>query len=62
MIIMPVYYYVVMNLYDPRDFEGLAPNLINTIDLKAVKPLRGHRGHPREKELPKGSLEESLPS
>jgi oligopeptide transport system substrate-binding protein len=49
MIILPVYYYVVSNLYDERDFTGLTPNLLNTIDLKAVRPLRGHRGHSRDR-------------
>jgi oligopeptide transport system substrate-binding protein len=47
-IILPIYTYVVQNLYDERDFEGLTPNLLNLISLKAVKPLRGHRGRPRE--------------
>jgi oligopeptide transport system substrate-binding protein len=50
MVVLPVYYYVVMNLYDTRDFGGLQPNLVNTIDLKSVVPLRGHRGHPRDKD------------
>ncbi|HYV50319.1 MAG TPA: peptide ABC transporter substrate-binding protein [Dongiaceae bacterium] len=48
MIILPIYYYVVMNLYDPEDFAGLTPNLQNQIMLKAVKPLKGHRGKPRD--------------
>lgn len=48
MIIMPVYTYVVQNLYDDRDFSGLTPNLLNLINLKAVVPLRGHRGRPRD--------------
>jgi oligopeptide transport system substrate-binding protein len=52
MIILPIYYYVVMNLYDARDFEGLTPNLQNQIMLKAVKPLRGHRGKPRQTNVP----------
>jgi oligopeptide transport system substrate-binding protein len=47
-IILPIYTYVVQNLYDERDFEGLTPNLLNLIILKAVKPLRGHRGRPRD--------------
>ena len=47
MIVLPLYYYVVQNLYDERDFAGLKPNLLNLIDLKAVVPLRGHRGRPR---------------
>jgi oligopeptide transport system substrate-binding protein len=47
MIILPIYYYVVQNLYDERDFAGLTPNLMNILELKAVKPLRGHRGRPR---------------
>ena len=50
-IILPIYYYVVMNLYDEADFAGLTPNLQNQIFLKAVTPLRGHRGHPRETRL-----------
>ncbi len=50
-IIMPIYTYVVKNLYDERDFEGLTPNLLNLVTLKAVKPLRGHRGRPRETRL-----------
>jgi len=53
MIILPVYYYVVQNLYDERDFAGLTPNLLNTIELKSIAPLRGHRGVPREKDLPR---------
>jgi oligopeptide transport system substrate-binding protein len=52
MIILPIYYYVVMNLYDSQDFEGLTPNLQNQIVLKAVKPLRGHRGKPRDIHVP----------
>ena len=52
MIILPIYYYVVMNLYDPEDFDGLTPNLKNQIVLKAVKPLRGHRGQPRDLHAP----------
>jgi oligopeptide transport system substrate-binding protein len=56
MIVLPTYYYVVQNLYDERDFDGLTPNLLNTIDLKAIRPLRGHRGHPRQKELPRTEL------
>ncbi|HET9232620.1 MAG TPA: peptide ABC transporter substrate-binding protein [Candidatus Eisenbacteria bacterium] len=51
MIIHPIYYYVVMNMFDEADFSGLTPNLQNQIFLKAVKPLRGHRGHPRETQL-----------
>jgi oligopeptide transport system substrate-binding protein len=47
MVILPLYYYVVQNLYDDRDFAGLKPNLLNHIDLKSVKPLRGHRGRSR---------------
>ena len=58
MIILPVYYYVVMNLYDERDFEGLSPNLVNTIDLKSIKPLRGHRGRPREHSLPSSKVKD----
>ena len=53
MIILPVYYYVVMNLYDTRDFGSLQPNLVNTIDLKSIEPLRGHRGHPRDRDFPR---------
>jgi oligopeptide transport system substrate-binding protein len=52
MIILPIYYYVVMNMYDDADFSGLTPNLQNQITLKAVKPLRGHRGHARETRVP----------
>jgi len=58
MIILPVYYYVVQNLYDDRDFDGLTPNLLNTIELKSVRPLRGHRGHPREKDFPRAETAE----
>ncbi len=47
MVILPLYYYVVQNLYDDRDFSGLKPNLLNHIDLKSIKALRGHRGRPR---------------
>ena len=47
-IILPLYYYVVQNLYDEADFSGVGPNLLNLVSLKAVKPLRGHRGRPRE--------------
>jgi oligopeptide transport system substrate-binding protein len=52
MIILPIYYYVVENMYDERDFTGLTPNLLNLLDLKAVKPVRGHRGRPRDSEPP----------
>lgn len=51
MIILPVYTYVVQNLYDERDFTGLTPNLLNLINLKSVVPLRGHRGRPRDTDL-----------
>ena len=51
MIILPIYYYVVQNLYDERDFSGLTPNLLNLINLKGIKPIRGHRGTPRKKKL-----------
>jgi oligopeptide transport system substrate-binding protein len=51
MIIMPIYYYVVMNLFDERDFAGLTPNILNIMNLKAITPLRGHRGKPRETDL-----------
>jgi oligopeptide transport system substrate-binding protein len=51
MIVMPIYYYVVMNLYDERDFAGLTPNILNIMNLKAITPLRGHRGKPRETDL-----------
>ncbi len=51
--ILPLYFYVVQNLYDVRDFDGLKPNLLNMIDLRAVRPLRGHRGHPRDLEMPR---------
>jgi oligopeptide transport system substrate-binding protein len=50
-IILPLYYYVVQNLYDEADFAGVGPNLLNLVSLKAVKPLRGHRGRPREVSL-----------
>jgi len=46
-LILPLYYYVVMNLNDDNDFTGLAPNLLNMINLRDVKPLQGHRGRPR---------------
>ena len=52
MIILPIYYYVVMNLYDPEDFSGLTPNLQNQIMLKGIKPLKGHRGRPRDIHTP----------
>ncbi len=48
MIVLPVYYYVVQNLYDDRDFTGLKPNLLNLLNLREVVPLRGHRGRPRD--------------
>ena len=54
-IILPLYFYVVQNLYDERDFAGLEPNLLNLIDLRAVQPLRGHRGRPRETSVPAAS-------
>ena len=61
MIILPVYYYVVQNLYDDRDFAGLTPNLLNTVDLKAVRPLRGHRGRPREKHFDRAAIPAPAP-
>jgi oligopeptide transport system substrate-binding protein len=39
-ILLPVYYYVVTNLYDPERFEGLEPNLMNTVDLRHVRRKR----------------------
>jgi len=36
-VILPIYYYVVTNMYDDALWEGLDPNLINMIDLKAVR-------------------------
>jgi oligopeptide transport system substrate-binding protein len=51
-IILPLYYYVVMNLYDDEDFAGLTPNLLNMINLRDVVPLRGHRGRPRPTHFP----------
>jgi oligopeptide transport system substrate-binding protein len=59
MIILPIYYYVVQNLYDGRDFSGLTPNLLNLISLKEVKPLRGHRGRPRATKLGKEPMASS---
>lgn len=37
-LILPVYFYVVTNMYDATRWDGLTPNLLNTIDLKHVKP------------------------
>ena len=37
-LILPIYFYVVTNMYDATRWEGLIPNLLNTIDLKHVKP------------------------
>ena len=51
MVVLPLYYYVVQNLYDDRDFAGLKPNLLNLLNLRSVVPLRGHRGHPRDTRL-----------
>jgi oligopeptide transport system substrate-binding protein len=39
-ILLPVYYYVVTNLYDPERFEGLQPNLMNSVDLRHVRRKR----------------------
>jgi ABC-type oligopeptide transport system substrate-binding subunit len=47
-VVLPLYFYVVQNLYDTRDFTRLRPNLLNLMDLRPVAPLRGHRGRPRE--------------
>ena len=52
-VVLPLYFYSVQNLYDERDFAGLRPNLLNGIDLRSVRPLRGHRGRPRETDLPR---------
>lgn len=35
-IILPVYYYVVTNMFDATRWGGLRPNLINIVDLKSV--------------------------
>ena len=43
----------MQNLWDPLDFEGVNPNLTNSIFLRSVKPLRGHRGTPRDKHYPR---------
>jgi oligopeptide transport system substrate-binding protein len=47
MIVLPLYFYVVQNLFDEAEFTGVTPNLLNLLPLKAVKPIRGHRGRPR---------------
>ncbi len=60
-VILPLYFYVVQNLYDERDFSGLKPNLLNMIDLRAVRPLRGHRGHPRDLEMPRAAAVNAVP-
>jgi oligopeptide transport system substrate-binding protein len=35
-IILPIYFYVVTNMYDGGRWGGLEPNLINSIDLKSI--------------------------
>lgn len=46
-IVLPVYTYAVTNLYDGSRWEGLEPDLLNTLDLRTVRPrdasLRGSR-------------------
>ena len=42
-IILPVYYYVVTNMYDGEKFGGLEPNLLNFPDLRGVY-LKSRRG------------------
>lgn len=37
-IILPVYIYSVTNLYDATKWEGLEPDLLNTLDLRRVRP------------------------
>ena len=59
MIILPVYYYVTQNIWDPRDFEGLTGNLLNLVNLRSVKPLRGHRGVPRDRKLTDADMAQS---
>ncbi len=40
-IILPIYYYVVTNMYDASRWEGLTPNLVNGIDLRSVRRKAG---------------------
>lgn len=36
-IVLPIYYYVVTNLYDGTRWEGLEPNLLNMVQLQHVR-------------------------
>jgi oligopeptide transport system substrate-binding protein len=40
-IIVPIYYYVVTNLYDGTKWNGLQPNLLNMVQLKYVSRAGG---------------------
>ncbi|HKI83657.1 MAG TPA: peptide ABC transporter substrate-binding protein [Candidatus Krumholzibacteria bacterium] len=40
-IIVPIYYYVVTNLYDADKWSGLEPNLLNAVQLKYVSRAGG---------------------
>lgn len=40
-IILPVYVYAVTNLYDATRWEGLEPDLLNSLDLRRVRPRGG---------------------
>jgi ABC-type oligopeptide transport system substrate-binding subunit len=39
-IILPVYVYSVTNLYDDTQWAGLEPDLLNSLDLRRVRPVR----------------------
>lgn len=39
-IILPVYVYSVTNLYDDTRWAGLEPDLLNSLDLRRVRPVR----------------------
>ena len=40
-IILPVYVYSVTNLYDDTEWNGLEPDLLNSLDLRRVRPRTG---------------------
>ncbi len=40
-IILPIYYYVVTNLYDGNKWKGLEPNLLNMVQLQNVRRVPG---------------------
>jgi len=42
-IILPVYVYAVTNLYDASRWKGLEPDLLNSLDLRRVRPRVGPR-------------------